>query len=105
MMAFASFESAPRKRAGSTVLFRGMTMAHRVLVVDDDQAIHALARESLSNWFTHCIGAFDGETAVRFASVQKPDAILLDIIRPGWNGSEVCPKLRGNARPRETPGL
>ena len=78
-------------------------MAHRVLVVDDDQAIHALARESLSNWFTHCIAAYDGQTAVRFASEQKPDAILLDMNMPGLNGFEVCRQLKWNTQTQDIP--
>lgn len=78
-------------------------MAHRVLVVDDDQAIHALAKESLTNWFTHCIGAFDGETAVRTASEQKPDAILLDVNMPGVNGYEVCQQLKWNSQTENIP--
>ncbi len=78
-------------------------MAHRVLVVDDDQAIHALAKESLSNWFTHCIGAYDGETGVKYASEQKPDAILLDMNMPGLNGYEVCRQLKWNRATQDIP--
>ena len=78
-------------------------MANRVLVVDDDQAIQSLTRESLSNWFTHCIAAFDGETGVRYANEQKPDAILLDLNMPGLNGFEVCRQLKWNADTQDIP--
>jgi two-component system, cell cycle response regulator len=79
------------------------TMPHRVLVVDDDPAIHALAKESLTNWFTQCIGAFDGESGVRMASERKPDAILLDMNMLGLNGYEVCRQLKSNTVTQKIP--
>ena len=78
-------------------------MPHRVLVVDDDQAIHSLVKESLSNWFTHCLHAYDGETAVRLATEQKPDAVLLDMNMPGLNGWEVCRQIRSNPASQNIP--
>jgi two-component system, cell cycle response regulator len=78
-------------------------MPHRVLVVDDDHAIHALAKESLTSCYTHCLQAFDGETAVRFATEQKPDAILLDMNLPGLTGYEVCQQLKWNSETQDIP--
>lgn len=67
----------------------------RILVVDDDPAIGRLARlglESSGDYkvFTENIGS----RAVASAKQCRPDLILLDIMMPGMDGSEVAAALR-----------
>ena len=66
----------------------------RILVVDDDPAIGRLAKlglESSGDYgvFTENIGS----RAVASARQCRPDLILLDIMMPGMDGSEVAAAL------------
>jgi CheY-like chemotaxis protein len=74
-----------------------------VLVVDD----HADTREMLCMWLDCC--GFHGEEAADAGSAlvkiaeSVPDAILLDIGLPDFDGYEVCRRLRENPTTRSTP--
>jgi DNA-binding response OmpR family regulator len=47
--------------------------------------------------------AADGVTAVALASEILPSLILLDVNMPGWDGIEVCRRLRADGRFAATP--
>lgn len=66
----------------------------RILVVDDDPAIGRLAKLGLES--TGAYGVFTeniGSRAVETAGECRPDLILLDIMMPGMDGSEVAAAL------------
>jgi DNA-binding response OmpR family regulator len=68
----------------------------RVLVVDDDREIVEMTRLILESGGYDVIPALSGEEALRSASNQKPDLILLDINMPEMNGYEVCERLKSS---------
>jgi two-component system, cell cycle response regulator DivK len=74
-----------------------------VLVVDDD----ADNREMLGMWLDCCgfqaIEAADAAGAMTKIAERVPDAILLDIGLPDFDGYEVCRRLRQNPATRSTP--
>ena len=70
----------------------------RVLVVDDEQGLRALARQALGLAGFGVSGACDGMEALEVLKERGADLVLLDVDMPGLNGFEVC------ARIRETPG-
>lgn len=66
----------------------------RVLVVDDDREIVEMTRLILESGGYDVIPALSGEEALRSASHQKPDLILLDINMPGMDGWETLKILK-----------
>jgi two-component system response regulator MtrA len=69
-------------------------MSHRILVVDDDDALREMVGLVLSASGYTPLFASDGVTAVDTFKAQNPDLVLLDIMLPGQSGIEVCRSIR-----------
>jgi putative two-component system response regulator len=69
-----------------------------VLVAEDDVANRALLARLLDRAGYRTITVGDGRDAVRAATDERPELVLLDIGLPGLNGLEVCRHLRGDPR-------
>jgi len=66
----------------------------RVLVVEDESAMAALLRQSLTE-AGHAVDVADtGEAALEWIDLAHYDAIVLDVMLPGIDGFEVCRRLR-----------
>jgi two-component system OmpR family response regulator len=70
----------------------------RVLVVEDEVRTAALLRRGLSEAGYSVDVAVDGPDAVWRASEFSYDAVVLDVMLPGFDGLEVCRRLRGRGR-------
>jgi len=70
----------------------------RVLVVEDEVRTAALLRRGLSEAGYSVDVAVDGPDAVWRASEFSYDAVVLDVMLPGYDGLEVCRRLRGRGR-------
>jgi two-component system, OmpR family, response regulator len=68
----------------------------RVLVVEDELKLVALLREGLRRRGMGVDVATTGEEAVMRAMATDYDLILLDVMLPGYDGFEVCRRLRAN---------
>jgi CheY-like chemotaxis protein len=84
----------------------GQTRVHRILVVDDEEAIRRLAAACIK----HALGedyvvleAASGEEGVETAKRERPDLILLDVVMPGINGFEACRRLKDSEATRDIP--
>lgn len=66
----------------------------RILIIDDEEDLVHLLKDSLEGKGHQVFTAYDGETGVKKARVQQPDLIILDIMMPGMDGYEVCRKIR-----------
>jgi CheY-like chemotaxis protein len=66
----------------------------KVLVVDDDPLIVTLLGALLRGEGFDALEATGGEQALRLASAEIPDVVLLDIMMPGIDGFEVCRRLQ-----------
>ena len=66
----------------------------RILVVDDDPRIAATVQRVLvyEGWQVQV--AADGPSALRSAREDPPDLVVLDVMLPGLDGTEVCRRLR-----------
>ena len=66
----------------------------RILVVDDDPRIVAAVQRALvyEGWTVQV--ASDGPSALRSARESPADLVVLDIMLPGLDGTEVCRRLR-----------
>ena len=67
----------------------------RLLVVDDDPSVREGRFELVLdlNGFGVATAA-DGGEAIRTLAVDRPDAVILDVLMPGLDGLEVCRRMR-----------
>ncbi|HRK31298.1 MAG TPA: response regulator transcription factor [Tepidisphaeraceae bacterium] len=66
----------------------------RVLVVDDEQDIVELIRFNLERNGYEVFTAADGNAALELARKQVPDLVVLDLMLPGIDGTEVARRLK-----------
>ena len=69
-------------------------MAKKVLVVDDEKLIVKGIRFSLEQDGMEVECAYDGEEALKLATENTYDMILLDLMLPKMDGFEVCQHIR-----------
>jgi pilus assembly protein CpaE len=66
----------------------------KILVVDDEPDALRMVKLTLSSEGYEVVTGSDGEEAIRIATLERPDLILLDVMMPGINGYEVTRRLR-----------
>lgn len=66
----------------------------RVLVIEDDRALHSAIVAKLEKEGFETISAYDGKEGLEKALANHPDLILLDIILPTMDGMTVLEELR-----------
>ncbi len=74
----------------------------RILVVDDDPFNLKILGNLLHTYYDVLV-APSGERALEIATSAKPDLILLDVLMPGMDGSDVLARLRENPVTRDIP--
>lgn len=75
----------------------------RVLIVDDDVDICRYVQVNLVLDGYLVDIANDGEEGLRKAVDLQPDLVLLDVMMPGLDGTEVCRRMREDPRTLNTP--
>jgi two-component system phosphate regulon response regulator PhoB len=74
-----------------------------ILAVDDEEDILELLDYNLSREGYRVLRATSGEKALEFASAEKPDLIILDLMLPGLDGLDVCRRLKSGRNTSEIP--
>ena len=74
-----------------------------ILVVDDDDAIRELLRQSLEAEGYDIREARDGVEAIQQVKLVKPDLIILDVMMPQINGFEVAAVLKNDPQMADIP--
>src|SRR5437899_2901065 len=74
-----------------------------VLVVDDEKDLVDLITYNLQRNGYHVLSATSGDAALEIASREMPNLILLDLMLPGMNGTEVARQLKADARTAGIP--
>ena len=77
--------------------------ARRVLVVDDERDLVDLITYNLKRNGYEVLAAGDGNAALEIAQRELPDLIVLDLMLPGIDGTEVARRLKGDARTAGIP--
>lgn len=68
-----------------------------ILAVDDEVNILELLKFNLDKEGYQFIGVTNGHDAVKTANKEKPDLIILDVMLPGMDGSDVLRALKANS--------
>ncbi len=66
----------------------------RILVIDDDEAVHAVLTNMLTREGYSTRTARDGKEGLRLAREYRPDIVILDILMPGADGWSVLAQLK-----------
>ena len=74
-----------------------------VLVVDDEPDLVELITLNLERHRLGVLAAGDGNRALELARKHTPDLILLDLMLPGIDGTEVARRLRADAATEQIP--
>lgn len=69
-----------------------------ILLIDDDAHIRDIVRFALTREGFAVAEAGDGRQGLEMAQTTAPDLILLDIMMPEMDGTEVCRRLRRDGR-------
>lgn len=69
-------------------------MAYSILIVEDDNDINNLLKETLSRASYVCTQAYSGTEALLLLKTQHFDLLLLDLMLPGLSGEEVLSELQ-----------
>jgi two-component system phosphate regulon response regulator PhoB len=74
-----------------------------VLVVDDEKDLVELISYDLKRNGYDVLAAYDGNAALDLAMRELPDLIVLDLMLPGIDGTEVARRLKGDSRTAGVP--
>src|SRR5260221_4676535 len=74
-----------------------------ILVVEDEQLIARLLKETLLVEGYQALTVLNGEDAVQFALREIPHLIILDLMLPGIDGYEVVQRLRSHPKSMHVP--
>lgn len=78
-------------------------MKEKILVVDDETDILTLLEYNLEKAGFKVISADDGPDAIDITKRERPDLIILDIMLPSMEGTEVCKILKSGDATRHIP--
>jgi len=73
-----------------------MTVAERILVVEDEQNIRTIVEYALRDAGFDVLTAGRGDDALQTMDSEDVDLVVLDIMLPGVDGLEVCRRIRAD---------
>jgi len=76
---------------------------HRILIADDESNIRNVLEFSLQAEGLDVIEAASGDEALKLATAELPDLVILDVMMPGMGGVEVCRLLKADPRTARIP--
>ncbi|MCA9401916.1 MAG: response regulator [Candidatus Omnitrophica bacterium] len=69
-------------------------MAHKILIIDDDQTNLLIVQKHLTSKGFEVVTAYDGSLGLLEAQSHKPDLIILDVEMPEMNGYTFLTEMR-----------
>ena len=75
----------------------------KILVVDDEEHIVMILKDSLEFSGFQVVTAYNGEEALEMVEKGRPDLIVLDIGMPKLDGWQVCRQLKADFRTKKIP--
>ena len=112
-LAFRLFTGEPPKGAASSRIIDAIRQkgdsigpeVKTVLIVEDNALVMELVSKSLVIKGFGVLQAIHGKRGIEFAKTYLPDVIILDLIMPDCNGTEVVESLRADSRTKNIPIL
>jgi len=83
--------------------FGQMTGTARVLVIDDDPAAVELMCATLGGMGIESVGITEGQRVLEELDIQRPDALVLDLMMPEFDGFAVLDTIRRSPVWRDIP--
>lgn len=80
-------------------------MSETILLIEDEEDVSDLIRYHLKKAKFRVLSACDGAEGITSAMEQRPDAVVLDIMMPKFNGFEVAKKLKADPMTEPIPIL
>ena len=77
--------------------------AKRILLIDDEASILAVARIGLKRAGWSVLTAASGKEGIAKAETLKPDAIVLDVMMPEMDGLATLQQLQNNSQVKHIP--
>lgn len=77
----------------------------RILVVDDEPDMVEMLKLILESASYEVLTAYDGQEGVEKAKLERPDAIILDLMMPRKDGFQACKELKGDPATAAIPVL
>lgn len=78
-----------------------------ILLVDDENAVHAMVRHALSLAFPDgrysVISALNGAEAVRVMATDSPDIVITDAMMPGLSGFDLIREIKSRPETSDIP--
>lgn len=78
-------------------------MAEKILIVDDEIDLLRLVDFNLRSAGYGTFQAHNGREALKIARTETPDLILLDLMLPDIQGTDVCRQLKSDPETRDIP--
>ncbi|HEY7086770.1 MAG TPA: response regulator transcription factor [Tepidisphaeraceae bacterium] len=100
VMRGAAAATAARGAAVASAPRRGQK---RVLVVDDEKDLVDLITYNLQRNGYDVLAAYNGNEAIDLALREQPDLVILDLMLPGLDGTEVARRLKSDPRTSGIP--
>jgi len=75
----------------------------KILLVDDNPVAQKMTAKVFNNAGFQVLLAWDEEECLKVAKLEKPDAILMDVIFPEGDGREFVKKLKKDPETNEIP--
>lgn len=69
-------------------------MLKKILIVDDESELLKAMQIRLASWGYDVITAASGKVAIQLIKKEAPDAVILDIMMPDWDGIETLKRIR-----------
>lgn len=76
-----------------------------ILIVEDSKSIRETVAIIFRELKVKVIEADNGNQAVQYLAVEKPNLVITDIIMPEMNGYELCRWMRKNPQTQDIPVL
>jgi len=81
----------------------GKTMSKRVLVVDNEPDLVTLVESRLNAKGYEVVTAYSGAEGLEKCKLLKPDAVVLDIMMPGIDGSTMAAQIKEDPNTSQIP--
>ena len=80
-----------------------MKETQKILIVDDEEDVLLVLEKGLMSAGYSVISADNGSDAIKLARAERPDLIILDVVMPEMDGSEVAASLRQDPSTNDIP--